>query len=190
MKLTPHLLVLVALVAGQALGQNDLDPEAMLAAHNQVRQNLNSGKAPTLGLGPGEKRPQPVPKPPLPVVKWDERLAADAADYAKQCVFEHAPNPGRVGENLYLHSNEEALVASAEVVYSWSKEAEHYDYSTNSCQAGHQCGHYTQLVWSSLRALGCGVSFCDNIPNWGPGGGQIWVCRYSPAGNIVGRKPY
>ncbi|RUS77358.1 hypothetical protein EGW08_014872 [Elysia chlorotica] len=59
------------------------------------------------------------------------------------------------------------------------------------------CGHYTQNVWFSTYALGCGVKFCQplNIPcgtsvceKWDQG--YYLVCHYGPAGNVLGRSPY
>ena len=48
------------------------------------------------------------------------------------------------------------------------------------------CGHYTQIVWRKSLELGCGVATCQN----GQDTEDIWICNYSPAGNIVGQAPY
>ena len=43
-------------------------------------------------------------------------------------------------------------------------------------------GHYTQMVWRETTRLGCGQAICN--------GTLIVACNYSPAGNVLGRKPY
>ncbi len=60
--------------------------------------------------------------------------------------------------------------------------------SSNSCAAGKQCGHYTQLVWRDTERVGCGVANCNNVDGFGAG--NLWVCNYDPPGNYVGERPY
>jgi hypothetical protein len=43
-------------------------------------------------------------------------------------------------------------------------------------------GHYTQMVWRETREVGIGMAQSKH--------GLYVVARYSPAGNIVGEKPY
>jgi hypothetical protein len=70
---------------------------------------------------------------------------------------------------------------AAAVVAQWAAERSAYDHASGACSG--TCGHYTQLVWSKSSALGCGVASCA-------GGGEIWVCNYDPAGNVMGEAPY
>jgi PadR family transcriptional regulator len=44
------------------------------------------------------------------------------------------------------------------------------------------CGHYTQIVWSNTREVGCGVARDSNR--------EVWVCNYNPPGNWIGERPY
>ena len=131
---------------------------AMLAAHNAVRAR--------------------VADPPL---AWSDQLAAVARDWADHLIatgqFAHRPN-NRYGENLYTISG--AIASPAQVVAMWADEARQYNIRTNSC-AG-VCGHYTQIVWRSTRAVGCAVASDARR--------QVWVCDYNPAGNVVGYRPY
>jgi len=41
----------------------------------------------------------------------------------------------------------------------WADEEKCYDYDSNTCAEGHMCGHYTQIVWSTTRKLGCAWRF-------------------------------
>lgn len=66
------------------------------------------------------------------------------------------------------------------MVRDWIAEMPAYDHNTNRCNG--VCGHYTQVVWRTTRAVGCGVGF--------DGDRQIWVCEYAPPGNIAGARPY
>jgi len=66
----------------------------------------------------------------------------------------------------------------------WANEKAYYDYNLNS-GGGYIVGHYTQLVWQKSRKVGCAKANSKTDR-----GGSYIVCRYYPAGNIVGEKPY
>jgi uncharacterized protein YkwD len=126
---------------------------------------------------------------PVPPLTWDPTLAATAAAYAANCQFEHSDSP--LGENLAAYSPPGGRGAD-DPVDGWADEAADYDYATNKCAPGKACGHYTQLVWKTSQRLGCAVQSCsqnspfgDQFPNW-----ELWVCNYSPAGNVNGQRPY
>jgi pathogenesis-related protein 1 len=117
----------------------------------------------------------------VPPLKWSRELARHAQSWAEKlakdgCALEHRRDDP-YGENLYWSSG--AASASA-VVAKWAAEASGYNHRRNSCKG--VCGHYTQMVWSDTRSLGCGVASCDN--------GEVWVCNYDPPGNVVGQSPH
>jgi pathogenesis-related protein 1 len=124
---------------------------------------------------------------PVPELVWDPGIAATAAAYAARCIFEHSDSD--LGENLAAYAPPGNQTASGPVS-DWADEAKDYNYASNTCTS-EPCGHYTQLVWKSSRRLGCAVQVCTenspftNVPRW-----EIWVCNYSPPGNIVGQRPY
>ena len=67
-----------------------------------------------------------------------------------------------------------------DVVGVWAAEARDYSYRANTCHG--VCGHYTQLIWSDTREVGCAVARDASR--------EVWVCNYDPPGNWVGVRPY
>lgn len=125
----------------------------------------------------------------LPDVSWDSTVATYSKSKVEylanqnNCTMSHTAgptNPG-YGENLYWRSPAGSVADS--VVAAWYSEKTFYTYSTNSCQSGQACGHYTQVVWKASIKIGCYAAKCPN-------GAEIWGCNYSPPGNYVGQKPY
>ncbi|MBZ5609131.1 MAG: SCP-like extracellular [Acidobacteriia bacterium] len=130
----------------------------MLAAHNNVRSRVD-----------------------VPPLSWSARLADRAQDWATHLLrggrFYHRPN-SNYGENLFEISG--APVSAAQVVAAWASEARDYSYRANTCRG--VCGHYTQLIWSRTREVGCAVA--------GDRRREVWVCNYDPPGNWIGERPY
>ncbi len=163
---------LMPALTAQAL---DFDTKEMLAAHNRWRKT--------------------VAVPPL---VYSQELAASSqewADHLKEendCKMQHSKPEGKYGENLYWGSavlwsdgrREIQKVSPKKVVDDWASERKDYDYRSNSCTPGKMCGHYTQVVWKTTTAAGCAVALCEDTRE------QIWVCRYQPPGNWVGKRPY
>ncbi|MGI8931535.1 MAG: CAP domain-containing protein [Sphingomicrobium sp.] len=136
----------------------------MVTAHNQARQRY--------GVGP---------------LAWNDGLARDAALYARRLAasarFEHDPQPGRrpkQGENLWMGTRS---------AYSYGEMinlliAERRDFRPGRFPAVSRTGrwsdvgHYTQIVWPTTQLVGCATA--SNR------GSDYLVCRYWPAGNIVG----
>ena len=147
----------------------DADKQPFVDAHNAVR----AGAA-------------PAPVPALAPLAWSDDDARVAQAWSERCVFEHSH--GALGENLAFFSGPDGADGSTppDVVTLWGDEAPSYDYATNACAAGAQCGHYTQIVWRGTTSFGCGAAKCT-IDG---GAGTYWVCNYDPPGNVVGEKPY
>lgn len=167
---TPAPLPVSDVVIPEAMNMSGMAGE-MIMAHNTARASVGVG-----GL------------------QWSESLASDAKRWAEVlrgegCQGRHdTGNPD--GENIYWkwqtgRSGQTGLISNAsEVVQSWVNERSQYDYGNNICNG--VCGHYTQVVWRSTTEVGCGVSSCGE----GDKQTDVWVCRYRPAGNWVGQKPY
>ncbi|MCI5142669.1 MAG: SCP-like extracellular [Candidatus Electrothrix sp. ATG1] len=149
--------------------QNAVDPQAMTAAHNALRSQLG-----------------------VPGLKWSGQLANAAQDWANQLAQTSCrlrQSSSGYGENLYwagpkTYSNgikKIQEISGQDVVNTWIYEGKTYSYPSNSCKG--ECGNYTQVIWRDTTEVGCGMALCSDKA-------QIWVCNYSPAGNVIGRKPY
>ncbi|KAH0977754.1 hypothetical protein GBA52_027473 [Prunus armeniaca] len=150
-------LLLICLI-GLARAQNA--PDDYVKAHNAARAAVG-----------------------LDTLDWDEGLADSAKNYANQragdCDLVHS-NSGP-GENLAMSPDGDLTAKLA--VDQWVAEKADYDYKTNTCAPGKQCGHYTQVVWRDTGLVGCAKVQCAY-------GGSYVVCHYDPTGNSVGEKPY
>ncbi|KAG9440036.1 hypothetical protein H6P81_020201 [Aristolochia fimbriata] len=151
-------LSFAAMVVHPCVAQNN--PQDFLQPHNAARALVRVG-----------------------AMQWNETVAAFARSYANQriadCRLVHSGGP--YGENLFWGSGREFTAADA--VNSWVNERQYYDYGSNSCAAGQQCGHYTQVVWRSSTQLGCARVRCNS--------GAIFItCNYYPRGNYIGQRPY
>ena len=114
--------------------------------------------------------------------------------------FEHNPNrssqydalggSGGLGENLSAGAPTQSVAGA---VSSWVGEEQYYDHATNTCASGQECGHYTQVVWSTTTGVGCALVSCTTNSPFGTFANGQWdfsVCDYSPPGNVVGQSPY
>ncbi|KAK4254074.1 hypothetical protein QN277_009503 [Acacia crassicarpa] len=134
-------------------------PQDYVDAHNVARSQVN-----------------------VPNIDWDDTVAAYAQNYASQrkadCQLIHSN--GQYGENIAWSSGD---MSGADAVKMWVDEKAYYDYDSNSCASGQECGHYTQVVWKDSVRVGCAKVTCDN-------GGTFIGCNYDPPGNYNGQKPY
>jgi pathogenesis-related protein 1 len=138
----------------------------LVDTHNDVRQTAS-----------------PAPSPVLTDVTWSESVAEIAQAWAERCVFEHSMADG-LGENLAFIGGDTST--GTRVVQMWASEAADYDYGSNACAPGRQCGHYTQIVWRSSTSIGCGAAECT-VDGFA---GVTTVCNYEPPGNFIGERPY
>jgi hypothetical protein len=167
----------------------------MTAAHNAVRAMVQT-------------------TPAIPPLTWSPTLAAYAQQWTDMLAQTQCSQPMHrssqdlqakgYGENLAAFGGTFAPMSTAQsAVDGWAGEVACWTYGsisapgfsggTEMCdtacyQKMHSdgCGHYTQVVWRNSKELGCGVSTCMS----GGATYDIWICNYSPAGNIVGQKPY
>lgn len=140
------------------------------------------------------KTVDPAPTTPMPMLTWDSTAASTAQAWANGCTYAHGGHAG-YGQNIYADAGLgthyiPATLAGASL--SWASEEPNFNYTSNTCVGG-QCGHYTQMVWSTTTKVGCGQKACTTgspfvgfpSPNW-----NFIVCDYAPPGNYTGQKPY
>lgn len=65
-------------------------------------------------------------------------------------------------------------------------EASKYDYNHPGFSSG--TGHFTQVVWKGSKQVACAIANCGAGTIFGQASKYV-VCRYSPAGNIIGHFP-
>jgi len=140
---------------------------AMLDGHNAARAALR--------------------QPPL---GWNAALARDAAAYAAELArtrrFAHSPQPRGnpvQGENLWMGTR--GAFRFAEMVGHWVAEKKVFRRgpAPKNATSGkfEDVGHYTQIVWRATTQVGCAIAANKSA--------EYLVCRYLPAGNVVGIDP-
>jgi uncharacterized protein YkwD len=167
-------------VTGSKLTQAEANE--MLLAHNDRRATIGTTSA---------TKHLPIPSPPIPPLEWDADLAANAQKWSDVMLSEdrmfHSDSSMRQyngktsGQNIAYDMG--MMASPTNKVEDWfDSEAPHYNYNSNSCAPGEQCGHYSQIAWRNSKKLGCGVSRSGKT--------QYWTCEFSPGGNFTGQKPY
>ncbi|ELU09214.1 hypothetical protein CAPTEDRAFT_189950, partial [Capitella teleta] len=122
-------------------------------------------------------------------------LAEQANLWAEECNFEHGfpdmddlPYGKNVGQNIWVGTSSSEVIHNS--IAAWFNEKDDYDFQSNTCAEGKMCGHYTQVVWSESHLVGCALKFCPTVDNLSFDNAYMFVCNYSPAGNLIGSWPY
>lgn len=118
---------------------------------------------------------------------WSDVLAKEADLWISRCKFEHE-NKGR-GENLAFSTGSDDIANIDQAMTDWYNEIKQYNYAGKAC--GSSC-HYTQLVWSSTREVGCAIKKCPSLSSFGSIVKDAWYigCWYDPKGNDMNEFPY
>lgn len=119
---------------------------------------------------------------------WSASLAADARAWANHLAGidkgEHdASIRGREGENIWWGTA--GAFSVMQMVGFWGSEKNGFVYGTfPDCKKSRSAvvGHYTQIIWKNTTSVGCALATNGKT--------DYLVCRYGPAGNIIGQKPY
>ena len=119
---------------------------------------------------------------------WDPALAAAAGRYADELArigdLRHSPRNLRAGQGENLWMGTRNAFRPAHMVANWASEKRMFQPGIfpNSSRARNwaDVGHYTQMIWPTTTRMGCGIGSSR--------GYDFLVCRYSPAGNIDGRR--
>ena len=126
----------------------------------------------------------------LQPLKWNVHLEREAEEWAQHLSrigrLQHAESRqrNRTGENLWMGTAGHLPVET--MVDMFIAEKRHYRHARfpDISHTGNwaDVGHYTQVVWRDTQEVGCAVATAA--------GNDVLVCRYWPAGNIWGQKPY
>jgi len=113
-----------------------------------------------------------------PPLTWSPQIAKVAQAWAdklkaKGCVFGHSGSM-KYGENLAAGTI--GALDPKSTVDMWYDEIKLYKFPDGGFSM--QTGHFTQLVWTTTRQVGCGQVQCK--------GNDIIVCNYDPPGNYEG----
>jgi len=174
------ILFLVVFVIGATKPRSlydDADAEGIVKLHDELRASVTPG-------------------PPIDMEKmlWNDALATAAQGYAEECTWGHGQpkwigdleidgsplSEETVGQNMFRGANDRFDWKNATNL--WFNERVDYHYATTTCNKGKECGHYTQLVWSTSKHIGCGWHKCPHK--------DFIICNYFPPGNWKGEKPY
>lgn len=112
-------------------------------------------------------------------LEWDEDLAKSALNWSNHLASQKSGNLDHSGpgENLYKGGD---FKDCTRPMFLWVDQEKQF-FSRNATidkKNVHKYGHYTQVVWSDTRKVGCG------------GSRGFFTCHYSPAGNVVGKNPF
>lgn len=156
-------VLLSLLIATPALAAADDYAPRWLAAHNQERAQLS-----------------------MAPLRWSARLAAEAKSWAdllaRRGTFEHAAERDGAGENLWWGTS--GFFAADDMIGAFLAEKRNFragrfpDVSRDGNWAA--VGHYSQIIWPGTREVGCALAQGN--------GRDVLVCRYWPAGNVMGQQ--
>ena len=163
MSIARLLYALCLLLAVPALAQTAGSFDArILAAHNAERARM--------GIQP---------------LRWNPMLAAQAGvwarDLASRGAFEHARDRLGAGENLWMgtsgYYSPEAMIGAFIAEKQYFRPGKFPEVSSSG--RWQDVGHYTQLIWAGTTEVGCAAATGN--------GRDVLVCRYLPAGNVIGQ---
>jgi hypothetical protein len=124
----------------------------------------------------------------LPPLRWNHDLRRDARDWAEDLAarraFHHSPDllqQGQ-GENLWMGTRER--YAPSQMIDGFLAERTAFRPGTfpDVSKTGRwsDVGHYTQIIWPESEEVGCATAL--NAKH------EVLVCRYWPAGNVMGYR--
>ncbi|KAK4468643.1 hypothetical protein MN116_007829 [Schistosoma mekongi] len=156
---------LVDVIVGE-IGTGDM--QILFQLHNEQREDRNSCEY--TEIVPAEETLNPL--------TWDSELAADAQRFADQCEEYVKPPVRSVGSWESVGQNAREVVEVADAVRLWMKEAKYYNHESDTCQAGHDCDSYKQIVQVETTHIGCAAKWCSGLKS--PLNFLV-VCNYSPS---------
>ena len=123
-----------------------------------------------------------------PPLSWDARLAAAAAAYgpelARRGRLAHSPPEARPGQGENLWMGTRGAYSLEEMIGSWAEEKRLFRAgifpAVSASGEWSDVGHYTHMIWRGTTRVGCAVHRSERS--------DFLICRYAPAGNVVGQR--
>ena len=121
---------------------------------------------------------------------WDDKLARSAASYGPTLAslrhLQHSPRDTRPGQRENLAMGSSGYYGYEAMTGFWIAEKRNFKPGQfpNVSRTGNweDVAHYTQIVWRESTAVGCALASSRTD--------DYLVCRYSPAGNVVGERTF
>lgn len=76
---------------------------------------------------------------------------------------------------------------ASNTVDSWYNEIKYWSFDTCAAVNKNVTGHFTQVVWSGSKTVGCGYQITQYVDGTWKCTKADSVCDYYPAGNYVGQ---
>jgi uncharacterized protein YkwD len=157
------ILLLAATPLAASPAEDGAFATRVLTMHNGERKNL--------GIAP---------------LAWSPELAAQARQWAmslaRRRTFEHSSGGSGQGENLWMgmagYYSPEDMIGGFLAERRWFRPGVFPRVSRTGRWS--DVGHYSQIVWPATRQVGCALAR--------GGGDEYLVCRYWPAGNVMGQR--
>lgn len=124
----------------------------------------------------------------VPPLHWDPSLARAAFSYGPTLAatgrLQHSPRASRPGQRENLWRGTAYSFLPAQMVGSWAAERRYFRpgvFPAVSITGNWvDVSHYTQMIWPTTTRVGCAVY---RSRQW-----DYLICRYSPPGNLDGRR--
>jgi len=121
-------------------------------------------------------------------LQWDPALAAAAASYGPALAslphLRHSPKATRPGQRENLWKGSRGYFSPEQMVSTWAAEKRFFHAgvfpAVSSTGDWEDVAHYTAMVWPTTTRVGCAVYSTREF--------DYLICRYSPPGNIDGRR--
>ena len=126
----------------------------------------------------------------LPALRWNASLARDAGGWAHKLLqkgkLHHASADERRGHGENLWMGTAGAWDAAGMVGMFLEERRYFRPAAfphvSLTGDWSDVGHYTQIVWRDTKEVGCAKQTGNGV--------DVLVCRYYPAGNVMGRAPF
>ena len=117
----------------------------------------------------------------LTPLKWDAAIAKIALTHATSGPYMVHKVPSGCGQNLAAGTY--GAYSLAQLFNLWMDEKKYYSCGVKISSTNFmKFGHYTQVMWSTTKYVGCGSAKRN--------GNLFLVCNYKAPGNYIGKVPY